>query len=334
MSMVSSYRSSRPTQAALAGALLSSVLWMTAARAGPLSIALPGERAFPESITSARDGSLFVGRLGEGGIVRADPRTGAAAVFVAPGAADSRSITGVFADDTSATLWACSNNLSALGGTSEGHDQVAALKAFDLRTGAAKRSVPLSGPHSFCNDIAVDPGGAIYVTDSANPTVLRLPAGASGFEVFATNPQFAPPQPNSAGLDGIAFGGDGALYVTTYAAGGFFRISVENGRAGRVIKLQGPALGFPDGLRPLGRNSFLLVEGAGNLDRVEVDGDEFRVAPLCAGFRTPTSVTRVGYVAWVSEGQMPLFFDPARKGLSLALPFRIYAVPLNKGQSQ
>jgi sugar lactone lactonase YvrE len=297
---------------------------MTAA-AGPSSIALPGERAFPESITSARDGTLFIGRLGEGGIVRADPRTGVAALFVAPGAAGSRSITGVFADEASGTLWACSNDLSALGGPAG---------AFDLRTGAAKRSVPLPEPHSFCNDIAVDAGGAVYVTDSAHPTVLRLAAGASMFEVFATNPQFAPPQVNSAGLDGIAFGGDGALYVTTYAAGGFFRIAVENGRAGRVIKLQGRALGLPDGLRPLGRKSFLLVEGAGTLDRVEVDSDRFRATPLRSGFHTPTSVTRVGSVVWVSEGQMPLFFDPARKGESPTLPFQIYAVPLRKEDAQ
>ena len=336
MSMMSSYPSylARVTQAVLAGALFLSVPWMTAANAGPLSIALPGARAFPESITSARDGTLFVGRLGEGGIVRVDPRTGAAAVFVAPGAAGSRSITGVLADEPSGTLWACSNDLSALGGPSGGPDQGAALKAFDLRTGAAKSSVPLPEPNSFCNDIAVDAAGAVYTTDSANPTVLRLAAGTSRFEVFATNPQFAPPQPNSAGLDGIAFGGDGALYVTTYAAGGFFRIAIEKGRAVRVIKLQGRALGLPDGLRPLGRKSFLLVEGTGTLDRVEVDRDEFRAAPLRAGFRTPTSVSRVGSIAWVSEGQMPLFFDPARKGESPALPFRIYAVPLNKGQSQ
>src|SRR5258706_3574574 len=323
---------SRPTQAALVGALFSSVVWMTAG-AGPSSIALPGERAFPESITSARDGTLFIGRLGEGGIVRADPRTGAAALFVAPGAAGSRSITGVFADEASGTLWACSNDLSALGGPSEGRDRGAALKAFDLRTGAAKRSVSLE-PDSFCNDIAVDAGGAVYVTDSAHPTVLRLPAGAARFEVFATNPQFAPPQPNSAGLDGIAFGADGAMYVTTYAAGGFFRITVENGRARRVIKLQGRALGLPDGLRPLGPKSFLLVEGAGTLDRVEVDGDRFQATPLRSGFHTPTSVTRVGSAVWVSEGQMPLFFDPPRKGESPALPFQIYAVPLRKEDSQ
>ena len=321
---------SRHKKAALVGALLSSILRMTTVKAGPSSIALPGERAFPESITSTRDGTLFVGRLGESGVVRVDPGTGAAALFVAPGAAGSRSITGVFADEASGTLWACSNDLSALGGPSGGADQGATLKAFDLRTGAAKRSVPLPEPHPFCNDIAVDAGGAVYLTDSAHPTVLRLPAGAAMFEGFATNPQFAPPQPNSAGLDGIAFGGDGAMYVTTYAAGGFFRIAVENGRAGRVIKLQGRALGLPDGLRPLGRKSFLLVEGAGTLDRVEVDGDRFRATPLRAGFHTPTSVTRVGSVAWVSEGQMPLFFDPALRGQSPALPFRIYAVPLRK----
>jgi len=220
-----------------------------------------------------------------------------------------------------------------LGGPSGGRDRGAALKAFDLRTGAAKRSVSLPEPNSFCNDIAVDAGGAIYVTDSAHPTILRLPAGAARFEVFATNPQFAP-QPNSAGLDGIAFGGDGAMYVTTYAAGGFFRIAVENGPAKRVIKLQGRALGLPDALRPLGPKSFLLVEGAGTLDRVEVDGDRFRATPLRAGFHTPTSVTRVGSVVWVSEGQMPLFFDPARKGESPTLPFQIYAVPLRKEDAQ
>src|SRR6266404_5610408 len=115
---------------ALATVLFASVLWMTLAGAEPLSIGLPGARAFPESITSTSDGTLFVGRLGEGGIVRAD-----------------------------------------------------------LPTGAAKRNVPLPGPNAFCNDIAVDASGAVYVTDSAGPNVLRLPAGASTFEVFASNPQ-------------------------------------------------------------------------------------------------------------------------------------------------
>jgi hypothetical protein len=336
MLMVSSYPSfaSRLTQMVIAIALFSSVPWMTTADAGPLSIALPGTRAFPESITSARDGTLFIGRLGDGGIIRANPRTGKASLFVAPGASGSRSITGVFADEASKTLWACSNDLSASGGPSAGRDRGSALKGFDLRTGAPKLSVPLPGPNAFCNDITVDARGAVYVTDSAAPNVLRLPAPASTFEAFASNPQFLPPKAGSAGLDGIAFGGDGNLYVTTYAAGGLFRIEVDHWRAGRVTKLLGAPLTLPDGLRSLGRTRFLLVEGAGTLDRVDVEGDAFKATPIRGGFRTPTSVTRAGSTAWVSEGQLSFFFDRARKGQSPSLPFRIYAVPLSKGQTQ
>jgi len=111
--------------------------------------------------------------------------------------------------------------------------------------------VPLPEPHPFCNDIAVDAGGSVYVTDSANPTVLRLPAGASGFEVFATNPQSRRRSRTAPGSTGSPSAATARLYVTTYAAGGFFRIAVKKGPAGPVIKLQGQALGLPDGLRPL-----------------------------------------------------------------------------------
>src|SRR5713101_6769119 len=65
------------------------------------SIAVPGTKAFPESITSTSDGALFVGRLGEGGIGRVKPRSAKATVFVRPGASGSRSLLGVFADEAS-----------------------------------------------------------------------------------------------------------------------------------------------------------------------------------------------------------------------------------------
>src|SRR6266481_3695204 len=102
------------------------------------SIPVPGTKAFPESITSISDGALFVGRVGDGGIVRVKPRTAESTVFVQPGGAGSRSILGVFADEASATLWACSNDLSALGGPATGSDAGSALKGFDLKTGMGK----------------------------------------------------------------------------------------------------------------------------------------------------------------------------------------------------
>ena len=295
------------------------------------SISVPGTKAFPESITSTTDGTLYVGRLGDGGIVRIKPHTHENVIFVQPGALGSRSILGVFADEASNTLWACSNDLSALGAPAKGSDTGSALKAFDLRTGNGKRSVSLPGTHAFCNDITVDAKGSIYVTDSANPTILKLSPGATTFEVFAQDSAFSAPQSGGAGLDGIAFGGDGNLYVTTYTAGEVLRVEVKDGRAGRVTKLSGiHHLQFPDAFRALGNNSFLLIEGSGRLDRVVIRGDAFAVTPIHDGFVTPTSVTRIGTTAWVSEGQLAFFFDPTKKNLSPSLPFRIYAVPLRK----
>src|SRR6266403_5183255 len=295
------------------------------------SIPIPGTKAFPESITSRSDGTLYVGRLGNGGIVRIKPHTHENAIFVQPGALGSRSILGVFADEASNTLWACSNDLSALGAPARGSDTGSALKAFDLRTGNGKRSVSLPGTHAFCNDIAVDAKGSIYVTDSANPTILKLSPGATRFEVFAQDSAFSAPQSGGAGLDGIAFGSDGNLYVTTYAAGGLFRVEVKAGIAGRITALSGNhQLKFPDALRTLGNNSFLLVEGSGTLDRVVIQGDTFAVTHVRGGFATPTSVARIGTTAWVSEGQLAFFFDASKKTSSPSLPFRIYAVPLRK----
>src|SRR4029077_11271200 len=96
-----------------------------------------------------------------------------------------------------------------------------------------------------------------------------------------------------------------------------------------VRRLHGSSsLTRPDALRSLGENSFLLIEGSGTLNRVSICGESFGVALIRGGFREPTSVTRVESTAWVSEGQLAFFFDPARRKSRPSLPLRIYAVPL------
>jgi sugar lactone lactonase YvrE len=209
------------------------------------------------------------------------------------------------------------------------------LKAFDLKTGNGKRSVSLPGSHAFCNDITVDAQGSVYVTDSANPTILRLSASATRFDVFAQDSAFSAPQIGGAGLDGIAFGNDGNLYVTNYTAGELVRVEVKGGRAGCITALSGNhQLKFPDALRTLGNNSFLLVEGSGILDRVVIQGDTFAVTQVHGGFATPTSVARTGTTAWVSEGNLAYFFGASKKSLTPSLPFRIYAIPLRKEDTE
>jgi streptogramin lyase len=54
------------------------------------SIPIAGMKAFPESITSTTDGTLYVGRVGDGGIVRIKPRTAESTIFIQPGASSTR----------------------------------------------------------------------------------------------------------------------------------------------------------------------------------------------------------------------------------------------------
>ena len=77
-----------------------------------------------------------------------------------------------------------------------------------------------------------------------------------------------------------------------------------------------------------GNNSFLIIEGAGRLDRITVKGDTFSVETLKDGLVGPTSVAQVGKTGWVSEGQLDFLFDPVKKGQAPTLPFRMYPVPL------
>ncbi len=310
---------------ALAGALAASA---AAAEAAPTMVTLPGDRAFPESLTSTRDGTLFVGSMAEGGIVRAAPGASAAEPWLAPGADGTRSIFGLLADEGTGTLWACSNDVSGWGIPGPGDAKGGWLKAFDLKTGKLKGGASLPGEGAACNDIALGPDGGIYVTDVVSSRVLKLKPGGDGFDVWASDERFTPP-PDSGGLDRIAFGSDGQLYVNTFSKGDLFRIEVKDGAAGRVTPLMpSRPLSFPDGIRAHGDGAFLMAEGGGTLDLVTVQGDTAKIETLKDGLIGPVSVTQVGDTAWVAEGQLGHLFDPALKDKKPNLPFRVVAVPL------
>ncbi len=225
-------------------------------------------------------------------------------------------------------MWACSNDLSALGVVIASSETGSALKGFDLKTGQGKVSAKLPGDHTLCNDIAIGADGSAFVTNSAAPQILRLPPGSNQLEVWVNDPLLAPPA-SGAGLDGIAFGTSGSLYVDTYTTGELFRVDVVDGKAGKVKKLKpSRPLTLSDAIRPLGGNEFLIVEGAGRLDRMRIQGDGAVIETLKDGYAVPTGVAVVGHTAWVSEGQLSYVFDPAKKGQTPNLPFHIYSVPL------
>src|SRR6476646_2983445 len=234
----------------LAFTLASILVLASPAFAETSEIALPGDRAYPESITAALDGALYVGSLAVGGVWRIKLQTGTVEEWIKPGAFDTRSTLGVLVDSKANLLWVCSNDFSSSGIPGPSSVPGSFVKSFDLASGEGKVSAALPGKATLCNDMVVGAEGALFVTNSLAPQILRLKPGSTKLEVWLESPDFEQPPQGAPGLDGVAFGSEGNLYVNTFANGDFFRVEVKDGAPGKITKLQpSRPLKFPDGLR-------------------------------------------------------------------------------------
>jgi sugar lactone lactonase YvrE len=273
--------------------------------AAPAAITIPGERLFTESLTSAKDGTVIVGSVFGRTIFRARPGADAAEAWIQPGTEGLAGVFGVFADDESNTLWACSGTFPT--GRPDANappPPPSALYAFDLKTGAHKAHYLFPTPGAFCNDIAVDEDGNAYATDTNNMQVVLLKKGAKELVVWSA--------PNAFGakgglLDGIAVLGDRVLTNTLTTSKLFTTPIGKDGRAGTTVevKLDSP-VERPDGMRSFGKNSLLVAEGGGGkLTKVVINGDSGKRTVLKEGLTNGlVAVTVVGTKAYALESGM------------------------------
>jgi sugar lactone lactonase YvrE len=182
--------------------------------------------------------------------------------------------------------------------------------------------------------MVVGPDGSLFVTNSLTPEILKLNPGTNQLEVWLNSPDFEQPPQGAPGLDGIAFGGDGNLYVNTFAGGNFFRVDVKDGMPGKITKLEpSRPLKLPDGLRSTGALTFVMAEGGGSADRLTLDGDRVDVKTIKDGIAGPTSVAVARRTLWITEGQLPHLFEASKNGPP-HLPFRIIGVPMQSTPDQ
>jgi hypothetical protein len=193
---------------------------------GATSIALPGATFFPEGIAAAADGTLYVGSVGLGSIVRipAGSTTPDADEFVEVGVAE-RGVIGLTVDETRGLLWFCDSNPT---GAAPGGDLVGV--GLDTGLEEIRHALPDrgavadadagadagdagdaggAGAPTFCNDVIVDGTGNVFATDSSG-RVFRVPAAnatvANSATVWLDDPAIT--VVGSFGANGIDIVGD------------------------------------------------------------------------------------------------------------------------------
>ena len=272
-----------------------------AAQATPPEITMQGQRLFPESITSDAAGNIYVGS-NPGVIFRALPGAAVATPLIVPDAANGlASVFGVLADDVRGLLWVCTNPAGPGGGGP-------AVKTFRLADGALVASYPFDAGSSpaMCNDMTLAANGDVYATETLGGRIMRLVNGGSTFHVWATDPEFAT-------ADGIAFAGDGTLYMNAIQRNNLVRANRDAAGdfTGATVITPSRPMGGPDGLRLLAGNRFLQSEGnAGLITVVTIHGDRAEIQTIAEGVDYASSVTAVGGRAFYPDGKLRFLFGP------------------------
>ena len=259
----------------------------------------------PESLTVAPDGTLIVGSASTPFIYKVKPGSTTVEKFLdASGEPAGTFFFGMLADSSTNTLWAC--QLTPVPGTAPVKRHTA-LRGFDLSTGAQKLRWELPGDNSTCNDFSIGPDKALYISDTANSKIYKLPAGATSAELFLEDRALY-------GIDGITFL-NGTLYVNNVFSNNLYRIPVDAaGKAGQPVDIwmDQPIKG-PDGMRAVNGKLLVAENGSGKIDVITVNGDKATVTVIKDGLKTPTAVEPAGDVFWIAE-------RGAGKAVSIPMP--------------
>ncbi len=273
--------------------------------AAAAEILIGDAKSQPESLTIAPGGVLIVGSASTPFVYKVRAGSATAEKFIdATAEGPGTFFFGMLADASTNTLWTC--QLTPVAGVTPVQRHTA-LRSFDLTTGAPKLRWNLPGNNSTCNDFAIGPDKALYLADTANSKIYKLPAGASTAELFLEHRALY-------GIDGVAFL-NGTLYVNNVFSNNLYRIPVDAaGKAGVPVDIwmDQPVSG-PDGMRAANGKLIVAENGSGRISIITVNGDKASVKVIKEGLNTPTAVEPAGDTIWIAE-------RGAGKAVSIPMP--------------
>ncbi|WP_158883387.1 SMP-30/gluconolactonase/LRE family protein [Rhodanobacter sp. L36] len=307
-----------------------------AATTAPTTVPLPPDW-YPESVAVGPDGSFYVGSWRQGAVARIRSGSTMPQIVVKPGANGLANGQGVVVDAKRHLLWVCSGTL----GFTTVPMTPSALKSYDLATGMPRASYVMPDK-GYCNDMALDSHGTLYVTDSLHPRVLRLRIDDSTLQTWKEDPAFAQGK-EGFDLNGIALDDDDNVYVSELTAAAYlWRISVQrDGMAGSAQRISMPrALKNADAIRYAGSGRLVIFESnafggdgpyGGQISLAILAGDRATsLTTLVHGLNDPSSGAIANGRIYFIESKYGILMSrkdhPA--AIPKSVPFDVQSIPL------
>jgi len=254
-------------------------------------ILIKDDKSQPESLAAAPDGTLIVGSASTPYVYKIKPGSTTPEVFIdASAEGPGTFFFGQLVDGD--TVWSCM--LTPVANTTPVQRHTA-LIGSDLKTGARKLRWNLPGENSTCNDFAVGPDKALYISDTANAKIYRLAPGAQSAELWLDNRLVT-------GIDGLTFL-NGVLYYNSVFFNNLYRVPMDaNGKAGTPVQIwmDAPVKGI-DGMRTYNGKIVQAENGSGKVHMLTIDGDRAHVTVLKEGLSQPTAIEPGRGELWIAN---------------------------------
>lgn len=296
-----------------------------------VAFTVPEPDLIPEGIAVDRTtGTFYLGSIRKRKILAIDA-DGAVSTFVPPGRGGLLSALGIKVDSARGLLWVGSYGSKTMLGHTPRMRFESSVLAFALSDGSLRRRVLFrDGAVHLPNDMAITQDGSVYVTDSLDNRVFRIPPDRDLLEPLT--PAGALLYPN-----GIALAPDGGLYVAHLP--GIAIVDPRSGATKHMATVPGAPLGGIDGLLFEG-GALLAVQGGIGRPRmvsIALDPSGERATGLTVLENDPTAL-ELPTTACVLDGAMYTIansqlraFDADRKGTARPLEApRILRTPLGK----